>query len=200
MIKNIYCLKPYKDKILNATAVWLKNRRINADIITVVGLIAGVFGAVCLLSRQIGMALILLGFSIGADMLDGTVARLEKREKFSGKLLDSICDRIVETVWIGALIAVGVLGDWSLILAGGSITLFLCRWWAHRLGLSSSGVTVTRFERMVALILSAVFQRQAVSLIIYTAVSVGTFVSCFQIIHMILQTELHIKSTSRRTI
>ena len=97
---NIYVFKPFKDRQLKALAMWLVLHRIHANMITIAGLLLGGGAAFFLLNRQPGMGLFLLGLSIGADLLDGPVARLENGIKLSGKLLDSFCDRLVEFAWI----------------------------------------------------------------------------------------------------
>jgi phosphatidylglycerophosphate synthase len=130
-------------------------------------------------------------------MLDGTVARLEQCQTLSGKIFDSVCDRFVEAAWIGALIIIGRLNVWALTLAVGSVSLLLCRVLAHRLGLNSSKVTVTRFERIAALISSTVFQGQVFSGVIFMMVTIGTFFSCFQIILMVVRRTLNIRNASR---
>ena len=152
MNPNIYFLKPFKDKMLQAPAIWLWQRGIGANLVTTAGLAAGLGAAACIMRRQSGGALVLLGISVGADLLDGTIARLGKADKLSGKLYDALCDRVVELGWIGALIETGRLDFWGWLLGLGSILLLVCRCWAYQRRLDSSAVTVTRFERVVAIL------------------------------------------------
>jgi phosphatidylglycerophosphate synthase len=186
-IANIYVLKPYKDAGLKALALWLKARRISANMITAVGLIFGLGAAVCILRHLNLYGVGLLGLSIGADVLDGTVARLENVEKVSGKVFDAVCDRLVEIAWIGALVLTGMIQLWALSLAFGSIMLLICRLWAYRRKMDTSFVIFTRFERMVALLSIVILPWRDPALVIYIVVTIGTFFSSFQIIRMIFK-------------
>lgn len=185
MPPNIYRLKPYKDQMLRAAAMWLRERRISANLITTAGLLSGLGAAACFLMRHNGWGLLLLGASIAADLLDGAVARLGGGNKLSGKLYDAICDRVVELGWIGAFIGSGRLDGWALSLGVGSVILLACRFWAHQRGLDSTAVLVTRFERVAAVLAVIILPWRVPALAIYYLVTAGAFVSSLQIIGMI---------------
>jgi phosphatidylglycerophosphate synthase len=187
MITNIYVWKPYKDAKFKIWAVWLRAHRVSANTITLAGLILGLSAAGCLLAHQHLLGVVLIVLSIGADILDGTVARLENVETISGKILDSVCDRLVEAAWVGVLVFTGIIDIWALTLVLGSILLFICRLWAHRCKMSSSLVIITRFERMAAMLAVVIIPWRTAALLIYTVVTIGTFISSGQIITMILK-------------
>jgi phosphatidylglycerophosphate synthase len=189
MLTNIYVLKSYKDAKLRSLAVWLKAHRVSANMITLGGLVFGLNGAVYLLGHQKWLGLGFLGLSAGADLLDGTVSRLGNTETFSGKIFDSVSDRLVEIAWIGALVFTGIINPWAFTLAFGSASLFLCRLWAYRRGLDSSRVLVTRFERMIAMLAVMILPWRWVALLIYLLVTIGTFISSLQIMRMIMKTK-----------
>jgi phosphatidylglycerophosphate synthase len=195
MIKNIYALKPFKDYSLNGFARQLKARRISANMITAAGLMAGLGAAVGVMFQHYYLGLILLAVSISADLLDGVVARLEVNEKFSGKIFDAVCDRLVELAWIAALIINGRLGVWGLALAAGSVMLLICRCLAYRHRFDSSAVIFTRFERLAAITGVTILPWHNIMLIIYFLVTVGTWISCWQIIGMIYRAKAGIKRT-----
>jgi phosphatidylglycerophosphate synthase len=189
MLTNIYVLKPYKDAKLKSLAVWLKAHQVSANMITSVGLVFGLSGAVCLLGHQKWLGLGFLGLSVGADLLDGTVSRLGNTGTFSGKIFDSVSDRLVEIAWIGALVFTGIIDRWAFALALGSVSLLLCRLWVYRCGMDSTRVLVTRFERMVAMSAVIFLPWRLAALLIYLLVTIGTFFSSLQIIKMILKSK-----------
>lgn len=182
MIRSVYGLKPLKDRWLRGLAAWLLAHRISANQVTVTGLIFGVVAGGCLLLRQDWLALGLVGMSVGADLLDGTMARLTDDGTWRGKILDSVCDRLTEAAWVGALVTGGRLGWWGLSMIAASVLLLLCRIQAQRRGLDSSFVRVTRFERVVAVVALIVFPWSILALLLYGLVVLGTFLSSAQII------------------
>ena len=185
MIPNSYVLKPYKDAKLKTLANWLKEHRVNANLITAVGLCLGLGAAAGILTGQIWLGLGLLGLSVMADLLDGTLARLSPPGQFSGKLLDAGSDRAVELAWIGALIVTGRLNLWALTLGLGSVLLLFCRCLAYWRGVDSSVVICTRFGRMTALIAVVVLPWRAAASWLYYLVTAGTLISSLQILSAI---------------
>jgi phosphatidylglycerophosphate synthase len=188
MMKNIYSFKPYKDIVLNPLARWLRQRRISANCITVTGLLSGITAAACLAMQRNALAVYFLGLSIFMDLLDGAVARLEPAGTYFGKILDGVSDRIVEVAWVTALIIGGNLCPWTAaLLPAGSLMLLGCRIWAYQCGIDSSPIRVTRFERMTAMIGVVILPWHIAAVILYSAVALGTFGSCFQIIGAVLK-------------
>lgn len=76
---------------------------IDPNIITVVGLIAHIPIALLVADNQLVLAGTLLVVFGLFDTLDGELARLQNRESLSGRLLDSITDRIKEVFIYGGI-------------------------------------------------------------------------------------------------
>ena len=76
---------------------------IDPNIITVVGLIAHIPIALLVADNQLVLAGILLVVFGLFDTLDGELARLQNRESLSGRLLDSITDRMKEVFIYGGI-------------------------------------------------------------------------------------------------
>ncbi len=177
MEKSIYRLKPYKDQRLRRLAGWLLRHRVQANQVTLAGFLLGLAAAGGLaIQRPLwGAGLILL--SVFMDMLDGTVARLQNGGTFSGKLYDAVSDRLVEIAWVGALVSVKTLDWWAWFLPAGSVLLLLARIAAHRAGLESSFVRVTRFERVTVIMATILLPWPVVTVPLYLAVTGGTLLS-----------------------
>lgn len=185
MFRGIYGLKPYKDRKLHAFANWLAIHRVSANMITFTGLVFGLSAAACLLFRQPlwGFAFILL--SVFADILDGTVARLNQQATLTGRKFDAVCDRMVETTCVGALICSGIIPWWGGLLPLGSIMLLFTRTWAYRNGLDTSFVIVARFERITAIVSIVLFSWNWFTMVFFLLVVFGTLISNLMIIKVI---------------
>lgn len=179
---GVYALKPWKDRELRGLTQWLANHGVNAGQITCLGLFLGIVAAGLIWNHQRLAGLLLLGLSVLADLLDGSMARFTKTDSFQGKIFDAVSDRIVETAWIITLIVKGLLPWWGILLALGSITLLFCRYWAYRQGQDTSYVLVARFERMLVLVCVLVFPRRALTHFLAAAVIVGTWISVFKVV------------------
>lgn len=152
MYKGIYRLKPSKDRYLRVLAVWLNLLHVNANAITGIGLVSGLLAAVCLYSHLIPWGVVFILVSVFADLLDGVVARISKKESLRGKLFDAISDRIVEISWVGVLVYRNFIPWWGLALPIVSVMLLLNRLWAHYHRITTSFIIVARFERVAAIL------------------------------------------------
>lgn len=180
-MKSIYRLKPWKDRHLQGLVKWLTLHGMNANGVTILGLISGLTASGLLLKGFRGLGLVLLLFSVFADLLDGAVARYQGRCLLSGKLIDATSDRLVEIAWVGSLIAVHQLPWWGALLPIGSLLLFLGRYIAFRHRKNTSYVMVTRFERMSVMICALVIPWSFVVYPLFLGTIIGTFVSTVQI-------------------
>jgi phosphatidylglycerophosphate synthase len=185
MDRGIYRLKPYKDQMLTVLATWLNTKHISANIITMSGLLCGLFAALCLLKSQLYWGLIFMLGSIFADLLDGTVARLSKTESLYGKLVDSVSDRIVETAWVGALVYTGIVPWWGWALPLGSVLLLVSRFWAYQYNLETSFVMIARFERMAAILGVIIIPWRWLTYSFFLLVTLGIFISNLAIVKAI---------------
>lgn len=174
---GIYRLKPWKDRRLNRIAFWLADRHISPNLITLAGLLGGLAGAFFLWRNLSGMGLAFLFISILADLLDGAVARAGGSESLFGKLLDAVCDRIVELSWVGVLVISGRIPWWGWFLPLGSVMLLWARAYAFRRGMDTTFVACARFERMAAVIAISALPWHGLSYPLYFFATCATFVS-----------------------
>jgi archaetidylinositol phosphate synthase len=185
MEKSIYRLKPYKDQQLRRLAGWLLGHRVQANQVTLAGFLVGLAAAAGLAINRPLWGAVLILLSAFLDLLDGTVARLQNGGTFSGKLYDAVSDRLVEIAWVGALVSVKTLDWWAWFLPAGSVLLLLARIVAHRAGLETSFVRVTRFERVVAILAAILFPWPVVTVPLYLAVAGGTLLSAGSILMVV---------------
>lgn len=184
---GVYFLKPFKDRQLFGIAAWCKRHHISANLITMNGLISGLAAFTCLLANRRFPGLAFIALSILADLLDGTVARLGNLETLRGKLIDGICDRMTETLWVSGLIWTGTLPWWGGFLPLGSWTLLMARWLGYRKGIDTSFVIVTRFERVLAILGVWALPQRQIPRLFYLLVTGGTFLSVAAIIRRVLR-------------
>lgn len=186
MYKGIYRLKPWKDRRLQRLATWLHKLHCSANLITFVGLILGLSGALSLGIHQTFWGIILIFGSVFTDLLDGTVARIDNQETVGGKMFDAISDRLVESSLVGALIYLGQLPWWGWLLPLGSVLLLINRYLAFYLSINTSFVLIARFERMAAIIAIIVMPWPWFTHSLYFFAIGGTFISNLMIVKMIL--------------
>lgn len=107
-----------------------------------------VCGAAFLFSINSAWAIFFLVLSLMADGLDGTLAIITGRVSRWGAALDSIIDRIVETLWALGLFYLGAPWEWVLIAWLAAFAQEYMRARAGGLGVNEVGV-VTISERPV---------------------------------------------------
>lgn len=81
-------------------APWLVRARISANATSILGMVAGVAGALCYGDYPHGPGRVLAGFALMClwhvlDGADGQVARLTNTQSALGKLIDGVCDYVV---------------------------------------------------------------------------------------------------------
>jgi len=163
--------------------------------LTIIGLILSALSAILISQNlMISGALILL-FSGFLDLLDGEMARTNKLASKSGAVLDSICDRIGETlIFIGILIYFHS-NDSSLYhhvfiltsLAFSNLVSY-ARSKAEGLNIKCTTGIMTRGERIVVLVigilLASLFPNSIFySLILITTLSIITFIQRITLIN-----------------
>ena len=97
-------LKPLYNAGLRPFARLLAGIGIHPDILTAIGLILFGFGGWLTLLGYWRYALIALVIGSLMDGLDGVLARETDRRSTFGAVLDSVCDRFTEIIWIGSII------------------------------------------------------------------------------------------------
>jgi CDP-diacylglycerol--glycerol-3-phosphate 3-phosphatidyltransferase len=98
-------LKPLYNTGLKPFARLLARIGIHPDILTAIGLILFGFGGWLTVLGYWKGALIALIVGSLMDGLDGVLARETDRRSTFGAVLDSVCDRFTEIIWIGSIIA-----------------------------------------------------------------------------------------------
>lgn len=107
----------------------LSGGRISPNMITIVGLLAHIPIAWLIATNQYILAAILLVIFGLFDTLDGSLARLQKRDSLTGMLLDASTDRFKEVMlYTGAAYSFVSLGRpymtiWAVIACGASLSV-----------------------------------------------------------------------------
>lgn len=107
----------------------LSGGRISPNMITIVGLLAHIPIAWLIATNQYVLAAILLIIFGLFDTLDGSLARLQKRDSLTGMLLDASTDRFKEVMlYTGAAYSFISLGQpyaavWAVIACGASLSV-----------------------------------------------------------------------------
>ncbi len=97
-------LKPLYNAGLKPFARLLARIGVHPDILTAIGLILFGFGGWLTVLGYWRSALIALVIGSLMDGLDGVLARETDRSCTFGAVLDSVCDRFTEIIWIGSII------------------------------------------------------------------------------------------------
>mgnify|MGYP001226999255 FL=1 len=87
--------------LLNSIGLWLHQRGVHPDMVTLAGFIGVLIGGVFIATGQFTTAGILLLISLPFDAIDGAVARAMKRVDEFGKFWDSTLDRYADGVLFG---------------------------------------------------------------------------------------------------
>jgi phosphatidylglycerophosphate synthase len=125
------------------------------DAITVAGLSLGA-AVVALADSRLGAAAagVVVICSLLTDGIDGAVAALTERSTKFGFVLDSVADRIVDVLWLAALVRVGASVAWAVAAAGALMLLEYVR--ARGLAASSEAGVITVGERPTRMIAAAI--------------------------------------------
>ena len=84
-------IRPVIDRLLNPIGKGLAARRVNANHVTIIGMLFGLAAALCVAFRLFDVAFWLILLNRIADGLDGAVARASVATDFGG-YLDIVCD------------------------------------------------------------------------------------------------------------
>ena len=172
------------DKIVGALAA----TGINPNILTFFGLLVNLWAAVMFARGQFRTAAAVIFFAGFLDMLDGQVARRQKRVTAFGAFYDSTLDRYSDmALYMGLLVYYAVIGRSSyLVLAAvataGSVMVSYARARAESLIPTCKVGFMERPERLVLLIIGGTFNRMAPALWVIAVVSTIT------VIHRIVYT------------
>ena len=143
-------------RVMNPLAKKLVDAGISPDLITVVGTLGAVTGALVFFTRGVWFigTLVIWG-SVMLDLLDGVVARMSGRTSTFGAVLDSTCDRIADAAVFGCIAwyfakhyQPWMIAGCLLCLVLGSLTSYI-RARAEGAGLTASVGIAERAERLI---------------------------------------------------
>ena len=127
--------------------------------VTLVGFMISVGGAVLIGMGHLTVGAGVLGFGAILDILDGVLARLTNRETRRGALLDSFTDRLGEVAaWTGLAFYLGRRAEATLVLLSllavcGSLLIPYMRAKAEGEGLQGKGGLMGRAERLLVFVI-----------------------------------------------
>jgi CDP-diacylglycerol--glycerol-3-phosphate 3-phosphatidyltransferase len=149
-------LRPQISKAIAPLGAALHRAGITADALTVIGTIGATAGAFVFFTRGVWFVgtLVVWGF-VMFDMLDGAVARASGRTSKFGAVLDSSCDRVVDSAVFGCIGWYMARHDRPLMFALclfclvlGSLTSYI-RARAEGVGFTASVGIAERTERLI---------------------------------------------------
>ncbi len=150
-------------RILQPVARFFGNLGLTANALTVFGFFLTVVVAAVLATGRTQLAGLLFIFSLGFDAVDGTLARLTGTTSRFGAFLDSTLDRWAEIIIYLALIWLFLTlnDDRGVLLAAAALSASLMvsytRARAEGIGVACKEGMLTRFERIVILIVGLIF-------------------------------------------
>ena len=161
---------------------------INPNVLTFFGMLVNFWAAVMFAAGMFGSAASLIFLAGFLDMLDGQVARREKRVTAFGAFLDSTLDRYSDmALYMGLLVYYAAHGRTAYVIlaaaaTAGSVMVSYARARAESLIPTCKVGFMERPERVVLLILGGAFDRMAPALWVIAVVSTIT------VIHRIVYT------------
>jgi phosphatidylinositol phosphate synthase len=134
----------------------LARSKVNADVLTVIGLGFSIATAFLIASGRLGLAVVGVLLTGVPDILDGSVARHSGKAGPRGAFFDSVCDRVSDAVLLGG-VAWYLAGEGShlplLAFAAVALSMLISyeRAKAEGLAFSARGGLMERAERLVLL-------------------------------------------------
>ncbi len=164
-------------RVTQPIARFLSRLGLSPNAVTVLGFVLTAAVAAVLASGRTQLAGFLLILALGADAIDGTLARLMGNTTRFGAFLDSTLDRWAEVLVYGALIwtFLQTHQDRGVMLATASMSFSLLvsytRARAEGVGLTCKEGLFTRFERLVVLIAGLILNQVVIALWIIAALA-----------------------------
>ncbi|MGQ9501514.1 MAG: CDP-alcohol phosphatidyltransferase family protein [Anaerolineae bacterium] len=144
---------------------------VSPNVITIAGFSLTVADAILLAMGHVQLAGIMLIPAAGLDAIDGSLARIQNRVTRFGAFLDSTIDRLSEAVlFLGALLYYlsGSPTQTEIILLFvaliGSLMVSYTKARSEAIGIAIRGGLLTRFERMLVLIIGMVLNELTIAL------------------------------------
>jgi CDP-diacylglycerol--glycerol-3-phosphate 3-phosphatidyltransferase len=149
-------------RILTPIAALLVRRGVSPDVVTLIGTLGVVFGALAFYPRgSFFWGTVVITCFVFSDLIDGTMARMSGRSSSWGAWLDSTLDRIGDAAVFGG-IALWFAGDGDDLLmvslalyclAAGAVVSY-ARARAEGLGMTANVGVTERADRLVAILVS----------------------------------------------
>jgi len=140
-------LTKFKDKFDRILIIFAKpfiRQRISPNIITLLGLLIALCYLFVALTKPFLFSIMLpLLFILSAlmDAIDGVIARIGNKKTKKGAFLDSVTDRIVDSIYVVSLYFLGILTiEESFALLVGNLMISYTRARAEALGLSLAAI------------------------------------------------------------
>ena len=151
-------------KIVEPIARGLLKIGLSPDAVTVIGTV-GVSGAAAYFfpDGEFVIGILIMVLFVFSDMLDGTMARLQKRTGVWGAFLDSTLDRVADGVIFGSVLIWAVRGQSAWVQAAafvclvGGFVISYARARAESVGLDCKVGIAERTERLLILLVPAFF-------------------------------------------
>jgi phosphatidylglycerophosphate synthase len=147
-------------RLLTPLASFFLRHHVSPDVITLVGTLGVVAGALVFFPRgQLLIGVLVITAFVFSDLLDGTMARMSGNSSKWGAFLDSTLDRLGDAAIFGGLVMYfvgpGESSLWAAValycLVMGSVTSY-ARARAESLGLEARGGIAERADRLVAIL------------------------------------------------
>jgi len=136
---------------------------LTADMVTIIGATITVVSALVLIPQgRFVPALVILGFFIAADVLDGTMARISGTQGPWGAWLDATLDRVADVAVFGGLLwwAVRNADTPTVVLAwiclAGAVAISYAKARAEAVGATANGGLAERAERLIVVGIGAI--------------------------------------------
>lgn len=149
-------------RIFTPTAGFLVRRGVSPDVVTLVGTLGVVAGALVFFPRgEFFWGTVVIALFVFSDLVDGTMARMTGRSSRWGAWLDSTLDRVGDAAVFGGL-ALWFAGDGDdqvrtalclYCLASGAVVSY-ARARAEGLGMTASVGVTERADRLVAILVT----------------------------------------------
>jgi len=188
----LYGMRSRKDSALYRIASIAYGFGITPNVMTALGLCLGVTSGVMFSLRVFVFGFVFGLLSVFCDVLDGTIARRFHLETISGKVLDSVADRVSEGAVVLGAFAGGIIEPIGLIALAGSVALLLFRGLSYTRGLHTDYVLFGRIERLVFVLLGLASPFVLLSTICFVAVGIFGLVSSLQITIFLMHNRLRI--------
>ncbi len=136
---------------------------LSADMVTVIGATITVVSALVLIPQgRFIPALLIVGFFIAADVIDGTMARLSGTQGPYGAWLDATLDRVADVavfgglVWWAARTSDTLTTTLAWICLAGAVAISYAKARAEAVGATANGGIAERAERLIVVGIGAI--------------------------------------------